>query len=149
MVHQLTSAENLEAWNKLGKDYLPGLFGIEVLSVSPDKLTARMKVTQQFCAPNGFLHAASVVALADTACGYATVNNLPTGALGFTTIELKTNFIGTALQGDVRCSTRLVHKGRSTQLWDAAVSSDETGKRIALFRCTQMILWPQGPDRPH
>ena len=143
MVHQLTTPENMEAWNKLGKDYLPGLFGIEILSVRSDELTARMKVTKQFCAPNGFLHAASVIALADTACGYATVNNLPAGAQGFTTIELKTNFIGTALQDYVRCISRLVHKGRSTQIWDAEVSSDETGKKIAIFRCTQMILWPQ------
>ncbi len=71
-----------------------------------------MKVTKRLCAPNGFLHAASVVALAETACGYAMVNNLPAGAQGFTTIELKTNFIGTALQDDVRCVAELVHKGR-------------------------------------
>lgn len=144
MVNQLTAPENLDGWNNLGKDCLPGLFGIEVLSIGPDELRARMKVTKQLCAPNGFLHAASVVALADTACGYATVNNLPSGAQGFTTIELKTNFIGTALSDDVRCVARLVHKGRSTQVWDAEVSSDETGKKIAIFRCTQMILWPKG-----
>ena len=144
MVNQLTTPENVDGWNNLGKDCLPGFFGIEVLSVAPDELRARMKVTKQLCAPNGFLHAASVVALADTACGYATVNNLPAGAQGFTTIELKTNFIGTALKDDVRCVARLVHKGRSTQVWDAEVSSDETGKKIAIFRCTQMILWPKG-----
>jgi len=144
MVNQLATPENVDGWNDLGKDCLPGLFGIEVLSVAPDELRARMKVTKQLCAPNGFLHAASVVALADTACGYATVNNLPAGAQGFTTIELKTNFIGTALKDDVRCVARLVHKGRSTQVWDAEVSSDETGKKIAIFRCTQMILWPKG-----
>ncbi len=144
MVNQLTTPENVDGWNNLGKDCLPGLFGIEVLSVAPDELRAGMKVTKQLCAPNGFLHAASVVALADTACGYATVNNLPAGAQGFTTIELKTNFIGTALKDDVRCVARLVHKGRSTQVWDAEVSSDETGKKIAIFRCTQMILWPKG-----
>jgi len=144
MVNQLTTPENVDGWNNLGKDCLPGLFGIEVLSIAPGELRARMKVTKQLCAPNGFLHAASVVALADTACGYATVNNLPAGAQGFTTIELKTNFIGTALKDDVRCVARLVHKGRSTQVWDAEVSSDETGKKIAIFRCTQMILWPKG-----
>lgn len=142
MVNQLTPPENIDGWNKIGKDCLPGLFGIEVQSVTPDELKARMKVTKQLCAPNGFLHAASVIALADTACGYATVNNLPEGAQGFTTIELKTNFIGTALKNDVKCVARLVHKGRSTQVWDAEVSSDETGKKIAIFRCTQMILWP-------
>jgi len=143
MANQIITPENLDGWNKLGKDCLPGLIGIEVLSVEPGELRARMKVTNQICAPNGFLHAASVVALADTACGYATVNNLPRGAKGFTTIELKTNFIGTVLKGDVTCVAKLVHKGRSTQVWDAEVNSDESGKKIALFRCSQMILWPK------
>jgi len=143
MVNQITAPESVAGWNDLGKDCLPGLLGIEVLSVAPDELRARMKVTKQLCAPNGFLHAASVVALADTACGYATVNSLPAEAQGFTTIELKTNFIGTALKNDVKCVARLVHKGRSTQVWDAEVISSETEKKIALFRCTQMILWPK------
>jgi 1,4-dihydroxy-2-naphthoyl-CoA hydrolase len=141
---QLIAPETLDGWNNLGKNCLPGLIGIEVLFVEQEELRARMKVTKQICAPNGFLHAASVVALADTACGYATVNNLPQGAKGFTTIELKTNFIGTALNDDVICVARLVHKGRTTQVWDAEVSSDGTGKKIAIFRCTQMILWPKG-----
>jgi 1,4-dihydroxy-2-naphthoyl-CoA hydrolase len=143
MVNQITAPESVDGWNDLGKDCLPGLLGIEVLSVAPGELRARMKVTKQLCAPNGFLHAASVVALADTACGYATVNSLPAEAQGFTTIELKTNFIGTALKNDVKCVARLVHKGRSTQVWDAEVISSETEKKIALFRCTQMILWPK------
>jgi uncharacterized protein (TIGR00369 family) len=141
---QLIAHETLDGWNNLGKNCLPGLLGIDVFFVEQEELRARMKVTKQICAPNGFLHAASVVALADTACGYATVNNLPQGAKGFTTIELKTNFIGTALKDDVICIARLVHKGRTTQVWDAEVSSDGTGKKIAIFRCTQMILWPKG-----
>lgn len=140
---QLKAPKTLDGWNNLGKNCLPGFMGIEVLFVEHEELRARMKVTKQLCAPNGFLHAASVVALADTACGYATVNNLPPGAKGFTTIELKTNFIGTALKGDVICVANLVHKGRTTQVWDADVSSDDTGKKIAIFRCTQMILWPK------
>lgn len=141
---QLIAPETLDGWNNLGKNCLPGLLGIEVFFVEQEELRARMKVTKQICAPNGFLHAASVVALADTACGYATVNNLPQGAKGFTTIELKTNFIGTALKDDVICIARLVHKGRTTQVWDAEVSLDGTDKKIAIFRCTQMILWPKG-----
>jgi uncharacterized protein (TIGR00369 family) len=141
-MNQLIAPKDIEGWNKLGKNCLPGFLGIEVISVAPAELKARMTVTKQLCAPNGYLHAASVVALADTACGYATVNHLPAGAFGFTTVELKTNFIGTALAGGVACVARLVHKGRSTQVWDAEVSSEETEKKIALFRCTQMVLWP-------
>lgn len=143
-MERIKKPKNLSEWNALGREYLPAHMGLEILSVEPDTVTARMKVERQICAPNGFLHAASVVALADTACGYATVNTLPDGAYGFTTIELKTNFIGTSLGGYVQCIARSVHKGRTTQVWDAEVSADQPGRTIALFRCSQMILWPKG-----
>ena len=138
---KLTIPKTLSEWNGFGKDYLPGYLGIEILSVNPEEVHARMNVQKQLTAPNGFLHAAAVVALADTACGYATAENLPDEATGFTTIELKTNFLGTALEGNVSCVARPHHRGRSTQVWDAEVKVDETGKTIALFRCTQMIFY--------
>ena len=94
-------------------------------------------------APNGFLHAASVIALADTLCGYACVRALPEGAKGFTTVELKTNFLGTALDGTIEARAEAQHFGRTTYLWDTEVKHRETGKTIALFRCTQMVLWPK------
>jgi len=94
-------------------------------------------------APNGFLHAASVIALADTSCGYGSQVSLPAGATGFTTIELKSNFMGTATVGDeITCSARMVHGGRTTQVWDAEVA-DGDGRTLALFRCTQMVLYPR------
>ena len=143
MTH-LRAPKSLGKWNQFGKDYLPDHMGIEIVAVEPDELRARMQVRKNICAPNGFLHAAAVVALADTACGYATVNNLPGGATGFTTIELKTNFIGTTLEGHLSCVARPMHKGRTTQVWDAEVK-DDAGRTIALFRCTQIILWPKAP----
>ncbi len=96
---------------------------------------------EELLAPNGYLHAATVVALADTSCGYGTFVSLPEGASGFTTIEHKSNFLGTTRQGAIDCEARLVHGGRNTQVWDAAVTGGE--KTIALFRCTQMILYPR------
>jgi len=120
--------------------YLPALVGFEVVSVSPGKLSARMKVVRDLMAPNGYLHAASVVAMADTACGYGTMADLPSDAKGFTTIELKTNFVGTAREGTLECEAVRLHGGRSTQVWDAVVKDQSTGKTIALFRCTQLIL---------
>ena len=92
-------------------------------------------------APNGFLHAASVIALADTSCGYGCVATLPQGASGFTTIELKSNFLGTAREGAIACRATPVHLGRTTQVWDAVVTLEGREKVIALFRCTQMVLW--------
>jgi len=100
-------------------------------------------VRKEVMAPNGFLHAASVIALADTSCGYGCVALLPEGARGFTTIELKSNFVGTAREGAIYCRATPVHVGRTTQVWDAVVTVEGTDTRIALFRCTQMVLWPK------
>ena len=129
----------LDEWNRWGKDTLPGLIGFEIAALEPGKLSARMAVRRELLAPNGFLHAASVIALADSACGYGTMFDLPQDAKGFTTVELKTNFLGTARDGVLSCEATRVHNGRSTQVWDAVVK-DEAGKTIALFRCTQIVL---------
>lgn len=119
---------------------LPGLLGLEWLTLEPGWVRGRLVIEDKHHAPNGYLHAGTVVTLADTACGYGCALSLPEGATGFTTIELKANFVGTALKGAIATEARLVHGGRSTQLWDATVTSEETGKAIALFRCTQMVL---------
>lgn len=127
--------------NQGGADVLPGLLGVEMVSIEPGKLTGRMVITQKHLAINGYLHAASVIALADTCCGNATIAHLPEGVKGFTTIETKCNHIGTLRSGTALCTATAVHTGRSTQVWDATVSDEATGKTIAVFRCTQMILW--------
>lgn len=123
---------------------LPGLLGLEWIQATAGLVRGRMTVAKRHMAPNGFLHAASVIALADSACGYGCVVSLPEGASGFTTIELKSNFLGTVREGGgVACEARLVHGGRNTQVWDAVVTAEATGKTIALFRCTQMVLYPK------
>lgn len=131
-------------FNNAGADYLPGLLGLEFTGFGEGWVEAEVKVRQALMAPNGFLHAASVIGLADSACGYGCVRALPEGAAGFTTIELKSNFLGTARDGVVDCRAEAQHLGRTTQLWDATVKHRETGKVIAMFRCTQMVLWPKG-----
>ena len=132
-----------DVFNGRGAGHLPGLVGVRILSVTPGGLDSRLEIRRELLAPNGFLHAASVVALADTSCGYACVANLPQGASGFTTIEIKSNFLGTALDGAIFCRATPAHLGRTTQVWDAVVTIEGTEKRIALFRCTQMVLWPR------
>ena len=132
-----------EYFNGFGKGYLPGLVGVEILTVSPEAVESRLPVRREVMAPNGFLHAASVIALADTSCGYGCIAGLPEGASGFTTIELKANFLGTTRDGAIVCRATPVHLGRTTQVWDALVTVESGGARIALFRCTQMILWPK------
>ncbi|MGZ8993415.1 MAG: PaaI family thioesterase [Burkholderiaceae bacterium] len=133
----------LETVNRRTGDNLPGWFGLKVVDISEGQLAMELVIKPVFLAPNGYLHAASLIALADTACGYATIAHLPDGALNFTTIELKSNFLGTATDGMLRAEARAVHQGRTTQVWDATVTHTDSGRPIALFRCTQMILWPK------
>src|SRR5687768_17971537 len=130
-----------EVFNRRSTGHLPALAGVEIVSVAPGEVRSRMAVRREVMAPNGFLHAASVIALADTSCGYGCVAHLPEGASGFTTLELKANFLGTARDGAIACRARPVHLGRTTQVWDAEVSVEGAGTKIALFRCTQMVLW--------
>jgi 1,4-dihydroxy-2-naphthoyl-CoA hydrolase len=118
---------------------LPALLGIRVVALEQGKLTGELAVRSELLAPNGFLHAATVIGLADTCCGYACLAHLPQHAHNFTTVELKSNFLGTAREGTIRAVATAIHLGRSTQVWDATVF-DPNGKTIALFRCTQMIL---------
>ena len=132
----------VEKLNDRGTGTLPGLIGIEILEVEKGHLTSRLELRDELLAPNGYLHAATIVALADTSCGYGTFVSLPEGADGFTTVELKTNFLGTRRAGVIGCEAKLAHGGRTTQVWDATVT-DEAGKPLALFRCTQLVLYPR------
>ena len=128
-------------FNEIGVGRLPGHLGIIVTHVDTAEIRAELPVQAALMAPNGFLHAASVIALADTAAGYGCVANLPEGASGFTTVELKSNHLGTATDGTIECVARAAHLGKTTQVWDATVTHRESGKIIALFRCTQMVLY--------
>ncbi|MGC0362239.1 1,4-dihydroxy-2-naphthoyl-CoA hydrolase [Rhodococcus sp. 27YEA15] len=126
--------------NTMLEGRLPGLLGMRVLEADDRTVLAELTVREELLAPNGYLHAASVVTLADTACGIGTRLALPEGA-SYTTVEIKTNYVGTARSGRVSATATRVHHGRRTQIWDATVH-DDTGRTIALFRCTQLVIAP-------
>lgn len=133
-----------EVLNKRAEGYLPHTLGLEFLSATPEEVVGRLTVTRALMAPNGFLHAATVIGVVDTLAGFGTYLNLPAGASGFTTIELKSNFLGTVREaGGLRGRATPAHRGRTTQVWDAVAEDEGSGKTVALFRCTQMILWPK------
>jgi uncharacterized protein (TIGR00369 family) len=134
---------NPEQFNTRGAEYLPGLLGIVITHVGKSELRSELQVRKSHMAPNGFLHAGTIVALADTSAGYGCAASLPEGATGFTTIELKSNHLGTAREGTIKCVATAVHRGKTTQVWDAVVTHGESGRTIALFRCTQMLLYAQ------
>ncbi len=133
------AAVTLEQLRAAGEAGFPGLVGVDVVEVEDGVVTARMPLRDGHLAPNGYLHAGAVVTLADSACGYGCILSLPDGAVGFTTIELKTNFVRTAREGTLTCEARRRHGGRTTQLWDATVTGPG-GEVLALFRCTQLLL---------
>ena len=145
-MHPSNSPQIAQALARLPQS-LPGWFGFEVIEQDHGRLRAQMAIEPRMLAPNGFLHAASVVLLADSAAGFGCMGSLPEGAESFTTIELKSNFFGTARDGVLGCTAELAHAGRSTQVWDARVYRQADNREIALFRCTQMILYPRGESR--
>jgi uncharacterized protein (TIGR00369 family) len=138
-----TGFHTADELNALLPGTLPGLLGLVVDGHEPGRLTAHLDVRPDLLAPNGYLHAATVVGLADTACGLATRALLPEGAGGFTTIELKSNFVGTVREGRIEVVATNAHAGRTTQVWDAVVTAPDSGRTLALFRCTQSVLWPR------
>ncbi|GAB4551935.1 MAG: PaaI family thioesterase [Rhizobacter sp.] len=130
-----------DQFNQRGAHNLPGHLGIVITQITAQEVHAEMVVTASLMAPNGFLHAGSVVTLADTSAGCGCLATLPEGAIGFTTIELKSNHLGTAREGTITCVAKPVHLGKTTQVWDSVVTHRDTGKTMALFRCTQMVLY--------
>jgi len=128
--------------NDRKKNTWVGQLDIEIVRAERGSVVGQVRVRPDFLAPNGFIHGAVMVSLADSLCGSGTVEALPDGASGHTTIELRTNLLGTVREGIIECSAKLVHGGRTTQVWDAAVSAKDSGKMLALFRCTQLILYP-------
>lgn len=120
---------------------LPDLLGVVWKYAEAGVVEGRLAIEWHHLAPNGYLHAATVIALADTACGYGRRTILPESATGFTTIELKANFLGTVREGGASCRASVVHAGRTTQVWDAEVRDEASGNVIALFRCTQLVLY--------
>ena len=122
-------------------EHLPRHLGIDV-STREGAADGSLEIRPHHLAPNGYLHAGTVATLADTVCGFGCMASLPEGAEGFTTIELKVNYVATALEGELRCRAELVHGGRTTQVWDAEVTTDD-GRRLAVFRCTQLLIYPR------
>lgn len=139
----MTPKSEIDALNAANTPFLPGLVGMSFTDAGEGWVEAELAFRPDLMAPNGFFHAGAIVTLADTCCGVGCMRAFPPGAAGFTTIELKSNFLSTATDGFIDCRAQAHHLGRTTQLWDATVRNRTTGKTMALFRCTQMILYPK------
>src|SRR5664279_5816760 len=137
MLRSEITAERLHARQA---ECLPGRFVRVVTRIEEGRLDAELALLPWMLAPNGYLHAASIVLLADTSAGYACMAHLPDAAKSFTTVELKTNFLGTVREGSIRTECRADPLGRTTQVWSATVFGSGD-RKLGLFRCTQLILW--------
>jgi 1,4-dihydroxy-2-naphthoyl-CoA hydrolase len=136
-----TSIHTPQRFNSAGAGKLPGHLGIVIVEVNLARVVGELPVVESLMAPNGYLHAGTIVTLADTVSGYGCIASLPAEATGFTTIELKSNHLGTARDGTIVGVATAVHRGKTTQVWDAVVTHKESGRTLAVFRCTQMILY--------
>ena len=140
---QLDPVESARSATDFFGSRVPGQLGCVFDHSADDLVIGHIDVTENLIAGTGFLFAPAVIALADTCAAIGCGNNTPQDA-SFTTIELKTNFLSSARVGErVSCRCTPAHIGRQTHVWDAEVTNDSTGRRMALFRCTQMILPPR------
>lgn len=131
-----------EFFNTGDKNNLPGILGIVSVEIGSDYSIVEMEIQTLHLNVRGSVHGGSIVALADTAAGYGTYSNLSAQATGFTTLELKCNFIRAVDSGTLACRARRIHRGRTTEVWDSTVTHKQSGKKIGEFRCTQLILYP-------
>ena len=138
-----TNHTSVEKLNQANVGKLPGHIGLEITEVADGKVVGRFEVRPDLVAHTGFLLAGAVLSVADILCAYGVSTAWPEGASGFTTAEVKCNFVGTLREGTVVCTASLLHGGRTTQVWDARVEDPATGKLMAAFRCTQVILYPR------
>ena len=139
--------DRLTQLQNAGGEFLPGLLGIEFDGYEEGIVRSKLTLRKEHFAPHGYVHAATVVALADTSAGYGCLLSLPEGATGFTTIELKTNFLRSAREGTISCDARLVHASPKPEPGSRSPSDPETDKakifdrRKTAYSQTRRRLW--------
>jgi len=144
MMVTTSNQTSVEKLNQANQGKLPGWLDLEVTNVEDGQVEGRLPVRAELVAHTGYLLAGALLSVADILCAYGVGTVWPDGASGFTTAEVKCNFVGTAREGAVLCRAKLLHGGRTTQVWDAEMTNEATGKLMAAFRCTQIILYPAG-----
>jgi uncharacterized protein (TIGR00369 family) len=135
-----TSVEDL---NRANEGKLAEHLGLRITEVESGRVVGKFDVRPDLVAHTGYLLAGVVLSITDLLCAYGVSTAWPEGANGFTTVEVKCNFMGTLTQGSGVVTAKLLHGGRTTQVWDAEFTDAATGRLLASFRCTQIILYPR------
>ena len=112
--------------------------GIELVEVTPDRVLARLKVSEKLMTVTGTVHGGTLMAFADTIGAAGTAANLAEGQRT-ATLESKTNFIAACRSGTVQAEAKPIHKGKRTHVWQTRVT-DESGRLLSLTTQTQMVL---------
>ena len=124
---------------KLIQPLFPGLMGVRVLEIAPERVLAELEVRPDLCTGGGILHGGAYMAFADTLGAIGTLVNLPAGK-GTTTTDSSTKFIAGAKVGtQVRGESIALHRGRTTMVWQTSITNAD-GKLCAVVTQTQLVL---------
>ena len=130
-----TTASIQEVLNPL----FPGLMGIQLMEVTPERVVATMEVRPDLCTTGKVLHGGAIMAFADTLGAVATIANLPKDTRT-TTIESKTNFLRAAPEGTrITGECTAFHRGKTTMVWQTQIKTD-SGKLCAVVIQTQLVI---------
>ena len=117
----------------------PGLMGVKLRELAPDRVLAEMTVRPDLCTTGGILHGGAVMAFADTLGAIGTVLNLPEGKRT-TTTDSSTKFIaGSKVNTVVTGESVALHRGRTTMVWQTSIRNAE-GRLCAVVTQTQLVL---------
>jgi 1,4-dihydroxy-2-naphthoyl-CoA hydrolase len=130
---------SVEQMQQVLEPIFPGLMGVRLLTLEPDRVLAELVVRPDLCTAGGILHGGAYMAFADTLGAVGTVVNLPPGKRT-TTTDSSTKFIGAAKVGSTVTGESLaLHRGRTTMVWQTTIRSDQ-GKLCAVVTQTQLVI---------
>ena len=130
---------DIAAMQKLLDTIFPGLMGVRLTELAPERVVAQMAVRADLCTAGGILHGGAYMAFADTLGAVGTIVNLPEGKRT-TTTDSSTKFIAGARVGTTVTGTSVaLHRGRTTQVWQTSITNAD-GKLCAVVTQTQLVL---------
>ncbi|WP_454905022.1 PaaI family thioesterase [Variovorax gossypii] len=130
---------DIAALQRLLDTLFPGLMGVRLTALEPDRVVAQMEVRPDLCTAGGILHGGAYMAFADTLGAVGTIVNLAEGKRT-TTTDSSTKFIAGARVGSIVTGTSVaLHRGRTTMVWQTTVTNAD-GKLCAVVTQTQLVL---------
>lgn len=129
----------VETLNKWSPNTMAENIGIEFTAVGEDYLEAKMPVDHRTHQPMGLLHGGASVALAETMGSVAAMCCVDTTKQYCVGLEINANHIKSVRDGFVIGTTRAIHIGKKTQVWEIRITS-ETGDLVCISRITMAVL---------